>query len=67
MIILKNSQTEVNPLEKSLPAIPQKKEGSSDVICPFCQEGDFDLPGLKSHIIRGWCNEFNNTDINWRK
>ena len=35
-----------------------------EVICPFCIEGDFDLVGLKIHFIRGYCDVFNNTDIN---
>ena len=32
---------------------------NSDVKCPFCQEGGFDLIGLKQHIINGWCEVFN--------
>ena len=27
-------------------------------ICPFCGESDFDLDGLKTHFIRGWCEPF---------
>jgi len=23
--------------------------------CPFCHEPDFDLPGLKMHLVLGWC------------
>ena len=30
--------------------------------CPFCGEDDFDLIGLKRHLTRGWCNEFERTD-----
>ena len=30
-----------------------------DVICPFCGEGDFDLVGLKMHLLRGWCDKLN--------
>lgn len=26
---------------------------SSDVVCPFCGEGDFDLPGLSAHLYGG--------------
>jgi hypothetical protein len=33
----------------------------SAVVCPFCKEGDFDLIGLKSHFMRGWCEVFNAT------
>lgn len=25
------------------------------VVCPFCNEDDFDLPGLRGHIGNGWC------------
>lgn len=34
----------------------------SNVICPFCGEGDFDLSGLKLHLTIGWCEKFE--DIN---
>lgn len=34
---------------------------SSDVICPFCNEGDFDLIGLKYHYEMGYCESYNNT------
>lgn len=34
----------------------------SDVVCPFCGEGDFDLPGLKSHLEKGDCEPFENTE-----
>jgi len=27
--------------------------------CPWCGEDDFDLFGLKLHIINGWCEKFN--------
>ncbi len=29
-----------------------------DGICPFCGESDFDLEGLKIHLVRGWCEPF---------
>jgi hypothetical protein len=29
--------------------------------CPFCNEGDFDLIGLKHHFNAGHCNSFNKT------
>lgn len=35
----------------------------SDIICPFCQEGDFDLPGLKAHYELGWCDAYNSTEL----
>ncbi len=31
------------------------------VRCPFCNETDFDLIGLKDHLLR-WCDEFRNTE-----
>ena len=33
-----------------------------EVTCPFCGEGDFDLYGLKIHLLNGWCEAFNNTE-----
>lgn len=38
------------------------EERSQDIVCPFCQEGDFDLIGLKIHFLRGHCDEFNTTE-----
>jgi hypothetical protein len=29
------------------------------IACPFCKCGDFDLIGLKSHIVNGDCVVFN--------
>ncbi len=31
--------------------------------CPFCDEEDFDLPGLKSHLDNGDCEVFNSTEV----
>ena len=30
--------------------------------CPFCKERDFDDIGLKAHLLRGWCDQFNDVD-----
>lgn len=27
--------------------------------CPFCNENEFDLPGLKMHLEYGWCDKYN--------
>lgn len=35
--------------------------GVKYVICPFCDEKDFDLIGLKMHFLRGWCDKYNET------
>lgn len=32
------------------------------VECPFCEECDFDLVGLKVHLLRGGCKEFDDTE-----
>jgi hypothetical protein len=29
--------------------------------CPFCEDSDFDLIGLKHHILRGYCEVYNST------
>lgn len=29
------------------------------ITCQFCGEGDFDLPGIKLHLLSGWCDAFN--------
>jgi hypothetical protein len=34
-----------------------------DIICPFCGEKDFDLVGLKIHIVMGWCDVYNLTEL----
>jgi hypothetical protein len=30
--------------------------------CPFCGEKEFDDIGLKHHLLRGWCAQFNLVD-----
>jgi hypothetical protein len=35
---------------------------SDSIQCPFCPEKDFDLIGLKRHLMRGWCVDFEQTD-----
>lgn len=32
-----------------------------NIICPFCQETDFDAIGLKDHLLSGGCETFNTT------
>jgi len=32
-----------------------------ELTCPFCKEDGFDTIGLKSHLIKGDCEIFNNT------
>ncbi len=32
------------------------------ISCPFCKEDDFDLIGLKTHLLNGRCEVFNVTD-----
>lgn len=32
--------------------------GRQDISCPFCNEGDFDLIGLKWHIEANLCDTF---------
>jgi len=39
-----------------------KAKAESDLIdCPFCGDVDFDLPGLKNHFNKGYCDIFNET------
>jgi 4-hydroxy-3-methylbut-2-en-1-yl diphosphate synthase IspG/GcpE len=33
------------------------------IACPFCGDVDFDLIGLKRHLLNGWCECFNEVDI----
>ena len=46
-------------LKRKLAAVEHsaKKDG---IVCPFCGEDDFDLIGLKAHLMAG-CEEFDNT------
>lgn len=39
----------------------RKAKLRSDIICPYCEEEDFDLIGLKSHFIV--CEKFQNTKL----
>lgn len=36
-------------------------------VCPFCDEDGFDLLGLKLHLMRGYCDMYNNTGHNYLK
>ena len=38
-----------------------KEEAALQIVCPFCQTGEYDLVGLKNHYERGWCDEYNET------
>lgn len=31
--------------------------------CPFCQEGEFDLLGLKIHLSLGYCDVYKDLNI----
>ena len=42
--------------------VVEKLFGASDKICPFCDEKDFDLIGLKWHLMSGGCDKFNKTE-----
>lgn len=33
------------------------------VQCPWCGQGDFDLIGLKHHLVRGWCEVYERTEV----
>lgn len=59
-----------NRLDKLVDTIREMRsipEGGMDkktnLTCPFCGETDFDKVGLKIHIINGWCEEFENTEV----
>ena len=43
---------------------PLKEHTMEDVTiqCPFCGEKDFDLVGLKVHLLR-FCEKFENTEV----
>lgn len=29
--------------------------------CPFCREGDFDVIGLRGHLVNNYCEVYNTT------
>jgi len=31
--------------------------------CPFCNDDDYDLIGLKMHLLRGWCEKFDTLKV----
>lgn len=37
-------------------------KGPEVIECPFCGEKDFDLVGLKGHLLSGACEEYNHTE-----
>lgn len=39
---------------------PSAKAEPAAKICPFCDESDFDLIGLKTHLLN-WCKVFTDT------
>jgi len=45
---------------KNSEAIPCRLDAL--VKCPFCLEDDFDLIGLKNHLLKGHCDVFNETE-----
>lgn len=49
---------------KESPAMTSPPPRLAPVACPFCDETDFDLIGLKLHLTRGHCNVFNDTPMN---
>lgn len=55
--LIREVRTQLNFVDKIVNA-----NDSGDGVCPFCAEGDFDLVGLKGHLLRGWCDKFNETD-----
>lgn len=34
-----------------------------ELTCPFCKETEFDAPGLKMHLLRGYCDAFEKVDV----
>jgi hypothetical protein len=38
-------------------------DNKSCEVCPFCHEEDFDLIGLKSHLLNGNCPVFEDTEF----
>ncbi len=38
-----------------------KENIDEHVLCPFCKEPGFDLPGLKDHLSN-YCDEYNKTE-----
>ena len=35
-----------------------EQPATETIHCPFCDEDDFDLPGLKIHLAAGYCNRY---------
>lgn len=38
-----------------------EKKWLSEAVCPFCGEKGFDLIGLKTHMVEGYCAEYKET------
>jgi hypothetical protein len=39
----------------------ERLRGKTETTCPFCKEPDFDLIGLKCHLLSGHCDNYNQT------
>lgn len=53
--VIDSMQTDLTKLRTNLEAAKNEER------CPFCNEKDFDLIGLKHHLLSGHCDNFENT------
>ena len=54
--------TDMNEIILYCPDCGEVDEKEVTIKCPFCNQGDYDLVGLKSHLIHGDCDKFNNIE-----
>lgn len=54
-------QEELEALFGAVEEIKKKNHAYVELVCPFCEEKDFDAIGLKLHLIKGDCDKFNDT------
>ena len=41
---------------------PEEEQEPEHVVCPFCKVADFDLEGLKGHLMNGYCKVYEETE-----
>lgn len=53
--------SEREAVQRAIAILREQLEPLRDVACPFCGRDGFDLIGLKSHLKRGGCEEYDGT------
>ena len=58
MSLSKRTQEWVDAENARVDVLTAHNPPREDIVCPFCEKGEFDLIGLKGHLQRGYCSIF---------